>query len=134
MIVADTQLMVYLQFPGPANELAMGVFVQDSAWASPVLWRSEFRNAVLGLIRNGRLSGDEALQGFERARLVVTGREHSVDTDSVLRLARGNRVTAYDLEFVALAESLGAPLVTFDREILEAFPLIARHPESFASG
>jgi predicted nucleic acid-binding protein len=123
--------LVYLSTESPNSALAQAVFDKDREWHAPSLWQSEYRNAVLGLIRNGIVLEADALAAFEQARLVVGARESQAATADVLSHARGNRVTAYDLEFVVLASSLSAPLVTFDREILAAFPTIAMHPRDF---
>ncbi|MFN0144908.1 MAG: type II toxin-antitoxin system VapC family toxin [Dehalococcoidia bacterium] len=132
MIVADTVLAVYAATPGPNRQLASAVLRKDSEWAAPFLWRSEFRNAMFGMVRNGLLSSEEGVEAFRHVSAILAGREHQVDTAHIFRLAEGNRITAYDLEFVALAQSLGVPLVTFDREVLTAFPAIAVRPEVFA--
>jgi predicted nucleic acid-binding protein len=54
--------------------------------------------------------------------------ERLPDSGEVLRLASASGCTAYDCEFVALALALEAPLVTSDRELLAAFPAVARSP------
>ncbi len=50
--------------------------------------------------------------------------EHLVASESVfaLALARASHCSAYDCEFVALAEALSVPLVTEDKLIMKAFP------------
>jgi predicted nucleic acid-binding protein len=131
VIVADTNLLVYLEIPGPATGVTRGVFRKDPNWASTPLWRSEFRNAALGVIRSGQIDSGAATAAFDRVEALLGDRIYSVATPSVFALSVGNRVTAYDLEFVAVAVTLGVPLVTFDKAILAAFPAVAVHPESF---
>ena len=46
-------------------------------------------------------------------------------------LAAASTCSAYDCEFVALAQNLGAPLVTVDRQILSQFPEIAVSLDAF---
>lgn len=132
MIVVDTQLCVYTTIPLPESALARQVFQMDPEWAVPFLWRSEFRSAMLGYIRTGRATIHEAESAFEIASGFVAGREHHVNTRQLLALSAGNRITAYDLEFVTLAQELDVPLVTFDREVLRAFPALAVHPAEFS--
>jgi hypothetical protein len=62
---------------------------------------------------------------------VLAGHEHLVSSDAVLRLAATSRLSAYDCEFVALAQSLAVPLVTEDRAVLKAFPNVAIGMEGF---
>lgn len=53
------------------------------------------------------------------------GREYHVDSMQVLTLACEGKRTAYDCEYVALAVTLGARLVTCDSQMLRAFPGVA---------
>lgn len=51
---------------------------------------------------------------------------------AVLHLAGASGRSAYDCEFVALAEALGVRLVTADRELTRSFPDRAISLEDFA--
>jgi predicted nucleic acid-binding protein len=53
-------------------------------------------------------------------------REHAVDSGLVLDCIEHSALSAYDCEFVALAQQLQITLVTADRAIVKAFPMIAR--------
>ncbi len=102
-------------------------------WVTPILWRSEFRNTLAGLIRQGTLSLETAVQISYRAEFWMGGREYTAMSDQVLQLAAGSSCSAYDCEFVAVAQSLELSLITADRQILRAFPSIAVSPEAFAA-
>ena len=132
MIVADTNLLVYLYVHGDGTERAEAVLARDPQWAAPLLWRSEFRNTLIGLVRHRALRLDEALQIANDAERWMRGREFSVLSHHVLGLAARSGCSAYDCEFVALAEDLAMPLVTSDRALLKAFSTIAMTPEAFA--
>lgn len=56
------------------------------------------------------------------AESLLTSREYAVESGDVLALAAASGRPAYDCEFVALARSLGCPLVTSDRQLLASFP------------
>jgi predicted nucleic acid-binding protein len=67
------------------------------------------------------------------ATLLLNGREHDVESNRVLKLADLSGCTAYDCEFVHVAEKLRLPLVTSDRQILRSFPGIAISMQDFSS-
>ena len=133
MIVVDTNLIVYLYVPSTRTAQAEAVFRRDPMWVTPILWRSEFRNTLAGLIRQGTLSLETAVQISYRAEFWMGGREYTAMSDQVLQLAAGSSCSAYDCEFVAVAQSLELSLITADRQILRAFPSIAVSPEAFAA-
>src|SRR5207244_2371294 len=124
----DTNLLVYLHVEGEHTARAERILRKDAAWAAPLLWRSEFRNMLAGLVRGRALRIEEAVVIVRQAEQAMAGREYSVVSHEVLQLAARS---AYDCEFVALAEDLGASLVTSDRRILKAFPSVAVAPSTF---
>ncbi|GIW54553.1 MAG: hypothetical protein KatS3mg082_0957 [Nitrospiraceae bacterium] len=131
MIVVDTNLLVYLYVPSARTSQAEAVFHRDSLWVTAYLWRSEFRNTLVGLIRQGNLSLDTARHMAHRAESFMAGREYTVVTDRVLRLAAESGCSAYDCEFVAVAQDLRVPLVSADRQLLRAFPSTAVSLDDF---
>ncbi len=134
MIVVDTNVIGYLYLTSKWSEQAELALLKDPLWAAPLLWRSELRN-VLALYIRRRMLGLEASQGImEEATSLMLGREYEVASAHVLSLAAASGCSAYDCEFVALAQDLGVPLVTVDRRILREFPDSAVALEQFAAG
>lgn len=131
MIVADANLVVYLFVAGPHTPDAEAVFRRDPRWAVPLLWRSEVRNALTGLVRADRLVFEDAVGVIANAERLLTGTEYAVPSLQVLLRVQASGCSAYDCEYVVLAENLGVPLVTTDRAVLRAFPDRAVSPRAF---
>lgn len=131
MIVVDATVLIDLLGEGAPKAAVAAVLGADPCWAVPLLWRSEVANALATRMRHGHLSVDEALIRFEAVSRAVAGQEYPVPPDRVLRACAASGCTAYDCEYVVLAESLGVPLVTDDRQVLKAFPGLAVTPEAF---
>lgn len=131
MIVVDTNAVAYLCLPSEHSARAEALYARDSEWAAPLLWRSEFRNVLLGFLRRGHLEFEQALEVLGEAEALFAGREFEVPSGLVLELARDSACSAYDCEFVALAIRLGTRLATLDRKLLAAFP---EHTEALPFG
>jgi predicted nucleic acid-binding protein len=134
VIVADTNLLVQLVVGGPQLERARAVFERDHEWSAPVLWRSEFTNVLAKFLRSDELSVEGAAELYHRVEELLSGREYFVPAARVIQLLTRSPCSAYDCEFVALAQVLGTRLVTSDQEILRAFPDVAIAPEGFVEG
>jgi predicted nucleic acid-binding protein len=104
LIVPDTNLIVYLLVRGQ---------------------ESEFRNALIFYVRKGLMELDEAATHGLHAERLVEDSSHPVDSLRVLSLAAQSGCSAYDCEFVALAQELGVPLVTSDRKLATKFKPLA---------
>lgn len=133
MMVVDTNVLAYLFLPGDHTEAARTALATDAVWSAPLLWRSEFRNVLALYLRQQHLALREAVEIQANAEALLAGREFTVENVAVLTLAAASGRSAYDCEFVALAQALGVPLLTSDRQILASFPDTAIALSSFAS-
>ncbi len=121
MIVVDSNILAYLYLPGEFNARAEALLQQDAEWAAPLLWRSEFRNILAGYLRRGALTFDNTVAIQQEAEALMQGAEFEVNSTQVLELVRASTCSAYDCEFVALAQQLDTKLVTMDKKVLQAF-------------
>jgi len=126
MIVVDTNVIAYLYLPGEHTLAAEALCQREPEWAAPALWRSEMRNLLATQVRAGRLALEAAQSIQAEAEGLLRGREFEVDSSEVLRLSAESGCSAYDSEFVVLAEYLNLPLVSADRRLVERFPTRAQ--------
>jgi predicted nucleic acid-binding protein len=133
VIVVDTNTIAYLYLPSRYTTDVIRVLEKDPVWAAPSLWRSEFRNVLSVYLHQGRLTLPVALDIQRAAQLLMADQEFAVDSEGVLRLAADSGCSAYDAEFVYLAQSEGIRLVTSDRALLRRFPQTTAKPAGFAA-
>ena len=133
MIVVDTNLIVYFFIQGEYSDFAEKALQKDSHWSAPLLWRSEFRNVLVKFIRDKYLRFEDAIQIMGEAENLMASGEYAVGSLDVLKLASASGCSAYDGEFVVLAQQLGIPLITMDSLILTTFPRTAIRLDKFIS-
>jgi len=122
MIVVDSNVLAYLYLPGEYTAAAEALLEQDSDWAAPILWRSEFRNILAGCMRRKAITFEQANSLQREAESLLEGAEFELESVAVLELVRDSDCSAYDCEFIALAMKLDTKLVTMDKKLLRAFP------------
>ncbi len=122
MIVVDSNVLAYLYLPGEYTAAAEALLEQDSDWAAPILWRSEFRNILAGYMRRKAITFEQAYSLQREAESLLEGAEFEVESLAVLELVRDSDCSAYDCEFIALAMRLDTKMVTMDKKLLRAFP------------
>jgi predicted nucleic acid-binding protein len=122
VIVVDTNILAYAVLPGEKTAAALALVERDPFWVAPALWRRELRNVLATLMRVRRLPLPSALAAFAEAERLVTDVSIEPTTQDCLRLAARGRVSAWDAEFVFVADALGAPLVSADKRLMRAFP------------
>ena len=130
MIVVDTNIIVYFKLQSEKSGLAVQAYQKDPEWLAPLLWRSEFANVLCLYLRKNIISLGGAKRIMDDAVSLLAG-EYQVAPERVLDLVAASPCSAYDCEFVALAQELGAKLLTRDRQILEQFPETAVALEEF---
>ncbi len=134
MIVIDTNIIAALCIPSPQTKAAEALLATDQNWHAPILWISEFRNVVSKHIRRGSTSFPQAEVALHNARKTLPeSHTHFPEDQRILELLSRSGCTSYDCEFVAVAESLDVPLVTWDGQVLKNFPERAVTPEAFVT-
>ena len=131
MIVVDTNIISYFYLEGKYTKLAEKAFKKDPDWAVPLLWISEFRNVLALYLRKQILTLEDAIKIIGEAESLLNGKEYSVNSASIMELVNQSECTAYDCEFVALANDLGISLVTADKKVLNHFPSTAVRLDQF---
>lgn len=122
MIVVDANVVASLYLPSEHWTKAAALLERDPDWATPIRWRSEFRNILAGYLRRKTLTFDQACTIQEEAEDLLAGAEFEIDSKAVLELVRASDCSAYDCEFIALANKLQVKLVTMDAKLLRTFP------------
>ena len=82
-------------------------------------------------MRQRGLSPADAWHAHELAEGLLGGHEYTLNGERVLHLVAVSPCSAYDCEYVALAQELRVQLVTWDREVLRHFPNVAVGPKEF---
>jgi predicted nucleic acid-binding protein len=133
VIVVDTNVLAYAVLPGQRSTTVQALAERDPHWLAPRLWRWELRNVLATAMRVRLLSLTDALAAFAAAEQLVEDADLEPSVEDCLRVAARGRVSAWDAEFVYVAEALGLPFVTADRRLCQAFPKCAVALEEAAS-
>jgi len=131
VICVDTNIICYRYMASPLSAAADAAWAKDPDWIVPILWRSEFRNALAGSIRRRSLTAEEAIAIADLAEAMLNQKEFTISTSAVLQLVSRSHCSAYDCEFVALANAEGVRLLTVDRQMLQEFPEVAISLQAF---
>ena len=122
MIVVDTNVIHDCWVRGQNTEVAQAVRRKGPDWHAPIFWRSELCNVLTAYLRRRLMSRIQIAEILRIADRAFVESEHIVGDDLVLDVVESSALTAYDAEFVALADALSVPLVTADKAVLKAFP------------
>ncbi len=134
MIVADTNLIAQLILSLDQTSRAQAIYRIDSDWRMPQLWRHEFLNVLASYLRFDRVPIATLQTAWERAQRLFEDSDSDVDMLHVLQLAGERNISAYDAQYLALAQGLGATLITEDRKLLRAAPREAVSMKQYIAG
>lgn len=116
MIVVDTSVVVDLLLESPVNPALLARLGSVSEMHAPHLIDVEFLSVLRRLVGRGMLTPARAQVARNKFDLLTLHRyPHHPLADRVWTLR--SSVTAYDGQYIALAEVLGLPLVTSDARL-----------------
>ena len=130
MIVVDTNVISYLLIRGERSEAIDRLLESDGEWVAPRLWLDEFLNVLATYERLGKLEPEDASPILLDALGLMEEASYEVPPERVLAVARRTGCSAYDSQYVALAEDLGLKLYTCDRKVLKNCPELALEPNN----
>ncbi|HSI34576.1 MAG TPA: type II toxin-antitoxin system VapC family toxin [Tepidisphaeraceae bacterium] len=135
MIVVDTNVVLAVVVRSDATQAALAARARDPEWIVPRLFVSEGLQSLLKYVVVARsMDRDQALKAFKRATSLVKVGHAEAEPVDVLNTAIRLGLTAYDSEYVAMAELHGLRFVTLDGQVLKAAPGVAVTPTDFAAG
>ncbi len=133
MIVVDVNVVAYYFIAGDKTAMARELMRMDPDWRLPALWRHEYLNVLATYARQGGATVAESRELWRLASDLLLAREQQVEPEATLALAVDHKLSAYDAQYVVLAQRLHTVLVTEDRRLVKAFPSIARTMEAFVA-
>jgi predicted nucleic acid-binding protein len=118
-LVVDNSIIVYVLLEGKGNDLLRRRLSAPRTLHAPQLIDYEFGNAIRGLLLGGRITETDAVDArADFGELPIQRYPGSATAERSWALR--HNFNAYDSAYIALAELLGAPLLTGDAKRLGA--------------
>ncbi len=131
MIVVDANVLAYSIIEGALTPLALQVRKRDPHWRLPGIWRHEILNIFTTYVRQGGLSKERTVKALEDVYAHILPHEVELGPVETLEVAIHHKISAYDAQYVLLAQKLGVPCVTEDRALRRAAPYLTVSMEGF---
>jgi predicted nucleic acid-binding protein len=129
MIVVDANVISYLLIRGERSEAMDRLQKLDPDWIAPKLWLDEFLNVLCTYERTGGLTREQSVELLEDAVALMDGASYDLPPERVLTVTRQTNCSAYDSQYIALAQDLGLKLYTCDKRVISKCPGIALMPD-----
>lgn len=129
MIVVDANVISYLLIRGERSEAMDRLQKLDPDWIAPKLWLDEFLNVLCTYERTGGLTREQSVELLEDAVALMDGASYDLPPERVLTVALQTNCSAYDSQYIALAQDLGLKLYTCDKRVISKCPGIALMPD-----
>jgi len=131
MIVVDANILIYSLIRCEQSPLVQKLRGKDADWRTTALCLHETLNVLVTYQRREALSLDQCRGLLEHAERFVEVAQCEVEMNAALAVAAEYAITGYDAQYVALARSLDAPLITEDRKLRKAVSGIAFSMQEF---
>ena len=131
MIVVDANILVYSLIEGEYTPLIHKLREKDKDWRTTALCLHETLNVLATYQRREMLTLTQCKKLLDHAERFMQVAQSEVKMDAALSVAAKYAITGYDAQYVALAQSLDAPLITEDRKLREAVPGVAVSMKDF---
>jgi predicted nucleic acid-binding protein len=125
MIVVDSTIIAARNLSSVLTSKAERVEKKDPVWIVPVLWRYEFQNILATAIKAKQITPEYALDVWLKVAGILVENESEPSAARVMDLIAKYGITAYDVQFIALAMEMGILCVTEDGELQRKFPRVA---------
>ena len=133
MIVVDTNVIAFVLIEGDKTALAQQVAKKDPDWKVPPLWRHEFLNVLATSARAEVIDALQAEALWHKGLDLFVRAEREADGSASLKLAIEHAISAYDAQYIALAQSLETQCITEDKRLLKTFPDTAVSMKAFCT-
>ncbi len=131
MIVVDANILIYSLIEGDYSPHVYKLREKDADWRTTGLCLHEILNVLATCQRRDVLKPAQCKKLLEHAERFIKVAQCEVKMDAALDVAAKYAITGYDAQYIALAQSLNAPLITEDRKLRDAAPGIAYSMRDF---
>lgn len=131
MIVVDANILIYSLIKCEQSALVRKLRGKDADWRTAALCLHETLNVLATCQRREVLTLAQCRALLGHAERFVAVAQCEVAMDTALAVAAEYAITGYDAQYVALAQSLNAPMITEDRKLRKAVPGIAFSMQEF---
>ena len=125
MIVIDANILIYSLIECEYSLLVHKLREKDSDWRTTALCLHEALNVLATYQRREVLTLAQCRKLLDHADRFIKVAQCEVTMDAALAVAAKYAITGYDAQYVTLARSLNAPLITEDRKLRAAVPEVA---------
>jgi predicted nucleic acid-binding protein len=126
MLVVDTNIIVPLYVRTATSDAVRALREREAVWRTDPFALIEFSNVLATYERARYLTKAIAQQCLAEAEAFLRPHYFSVTHEATLEFAMRHRLTAYDGRFLALAQQLGARLVTEDAKLRATAPRLTQ--------
>jgi predicted nucleic acid-binding protein len=131
MIVVDANILICSLIKCDQSPLIQKLRRIDADWRTTALCLHETLNGLASYQRREVLTLAQCRLLPGHAGRFIKVAQCEVEMNTALAVAAEYAITGYDAQYVALAQSLNAPLITEDRKLRKAVPGIAFSMQEF---